>query len=450
MTPELSHRSRIIALAAAGVLALAGCSAGSLGSSSGGGATGSSGGGSSSPTSITLLVDNGPATVGSAQQLVDDFTVKNPSIKISVQSRPGGADGDNLIKTRLATQTMDDVFLYNSGSLFQQIAPEKNLTPLTDESYMSDIDKSFTPQVSANKASYGVPFGTAFGGGVLYNKPIYAKLGLKVPKTWNDFIANSRKIKAAGIAPVIQTYQDTWTSQLLVLADFHNVAAVQPDFADKYTHNKVKYATDPVADDGFQHLQQIHDLGLENSNYASATNVMGLQMVATGKGAQYPMLSASISAIQQTTPDKVNDVGFFALPGSDAANYGMTTWFPAGLYVPKTTTGAKLAAVKKFLAFVASPAGCGSFNKSSTPTGPYMIAGCTLPADVPTVTKDVQAYFTANQQSPALEFVSPVKGPNLEQICVQVGSGITSAQAGAAQYDEDVKKQAQQLGLQGW
>ena len=63
------------------------------------------------------------------------------------------------------------------------------------------------------------------GGGILYNVTIYNKLGLTVPTTWDEFMANSAKIKAAGVAPVIQTYGDTWTSQLFVLADFHNVAA---------------------------------------------------------------------------------------------------------------------------------------------------------------------------------------------------------------------------------
>ena len=43
----------------------------------------------------------------------------------------------------------------------------------------------------------------------------------------------------------------------------------------------------------------------------------------------------------------------------------------------------------------------------------------------------------------ALEFLSPIKGPNLEKILVQVGSGITSAQVGAELYDQDVKQQAQ-------
>ena len=63
---------------------------------------------------------------------------------------------------------------------------------------------------------------------------------------------------------------------------------------------------------------------------------------------------------------------------------------------------------------------------------------------------DIQKYFDAGNVTPALEVASPVKGPALEQICVQVGSGISSAAKGAQLYDEDVKKQAQQLNLPGW
>jgi raffinose/stachyose/melibiose transport system substrate-binding protein len=434
--------TRRAAVAAAAVLPLllSACSAGSLGSSSGDG----------SATTIKLLVDNAPDNLQSATQLAKDFEAKNPKIKVSVETRPGGADGDNLIKTRLQTGSMSDLFVYNVGSLFQQIDPAKNLTPLTQDAYVKNLDKSFVGQVTADSQTYGVPLGSALGGGVLYNKKVYARLGLTVPKTWADFLANSEKIKAAGVAPVIQTYQETWTSQLFVLGDFHNVAAAEPAFAQNYTGNKAKFASDPNALKGFEHLAQIHDLKLQNADYASATLTKGLQMLATGKGAQYPMLSTVISGIKASNPDQLNDIGFFALPGDDASTGGLTAWFPNALYVPKTTTGAKLDAVKKLLAFAASPAGCAAQAKASTPTGPYLVKGCTLPADVPTITKDVAAYFSADAQSPALEFLSPVKGPSLDQICVQVGSGISGAKTGAAQYDKDVEKQAQQLGLSGW
>jgi raffinose/stachyose/melibiose transport system substrate-binding protein len=79
-----------------------------------------------------------------------------------------------------------------------------------------------------------------------------------------------------------------------------------------------------------------------------------------------------------------------------------------------------------------------------------MVANCPLPDDVPPSVKDLLTYFDAGTIAPALEFVSPVKGPSLEQISVEVGLGSRSAAEGAALYDEDVKKQAQQLGLAGW
>ena len=79
-----------------------------------------------------------------------------------------------------------------------------------------------------------------------------------------------------------------------------------------------------------------------------------------------------------------------------------------------------------------------------------MVKGCTLPSGLPAAVNDLQKFFDDGNVSPALEFLSPIKGPNLEKITVEVGSGITSAADGAKRYDDDVKKQAQQLGLAGW
>ena len=89
-------------------------------------------------------------------------------------------------------------------------------------------------------------------------------------------------------------------------------------------------------------------------------------------------------------------------------------------------------------------------SRGGAAAGPVPLEGCKLPTDVSQVAKDTQAYFESGKASPALEFVSPVKGPALEQICVQVGTGQVTGKEGAELYDEDVKKQAQQLGLPGW
>ncbi|MBN9363689.1 MULTISPECIES: ABC transporter substrate-binding protein [unclassified Devosia] len=399
---------------------------------------------------LTFLFDNAPSTVAMAEALATAFEAKNPNIEIETESRPGGADGDNLIKTRLATSEMSDVFLYNSGSLFQAINPTQNLVDLSAEPFQANVIDSFKTVVTGTDGKvYGAPIGTAMGGGIFYNIPIYKELGLTPPKSWAEFMANNEKIKAAGKTAVIQTFGATWTSQLFVLGDFYNVLAADPNFATDYTAGKAKYASTPAALKGFERQEEVFKAGLLNEDFAAATFEDGVTKVATGEGAHYPMLSFAVANIKELAPENINDVGFFAIPGDDAAKNGLTTWMPAGLYIPKTTKHE--AEAKQFIAFVASVEGCDIQTQSAGATGPYLVKGCTLPADVPPAVADLLPYFQEGGHSaPALEFLSPIKGPALEQITVEVGSGIRDAASGAALYDEDVKKQAQQLGLPGW
>jgi raffinose/stachyose/melibiose transport system substrate-binding protein len=399
---------------------------------------------------ITYLVDNGPDTIATTEQQVADFESANPDINIEWESRPGGAEGDNIVKTRLATGEMADVFIYNSGSLFQALNPAQNLIDLTNEPWQATVLDSFKPTVTAPDGTLrGGPAGTAMGGGILYNKKTYEELGLAVPKSWAEFMSNNEKIKAAGKDPVIQTFGTTWTSQLFVLGDFFNVQAAVPSFADDYTANKAKYATTPAAMKGFERQAEIFNAGYLNEDFAAATFEEGVVKVATGEGAHYPMLTFAISAIQQLAPENLNDVGFFAIPGDDAASNGVTVWMPGGVYIPNTVSN--LDAAKRFVAFLVSPEGCASQMKAVGASGPFVVEGCPLPETVPPAVADLQTYF--NQEgttAPALEFVSPIKGPSLEQITVEVGSGIRQPADAAALYDEDVRKQAQQLGIAGW
>ncbi|HWU60016.1 MAG TPA: ABC transporter substrate-binding protein [Microbacteriaceae bacterium] len=409
------------------------------------------GGDSGGKVTITFLTQNNAPNPKTAKDLIAAFEKANPNITVKLDTQPAGTEGDNLMKTKLSTGSMDDVFSYNSGSLLDALHPDTQLVDLSDQSWVKDLTKDFKAVVSTDKGLYGAPLGTSQGGAVMYNKKVYEKLGLSMPTSWSEFMANSEKIKSSdpGVAPIIQTYGDTWTSQLFVLGDFANVLKADPNWAKDYTANKVKYV-DPPALEGFQHQEDAFKADLFNKDYASITNVQGLKMLADGTGAQYPMLTGTIATIQQNQPDKVNDVGVFALPADNASDTQLTVWQPGALYIAKTTTGDKLAAAKKFVAFANSSAGCDVQNKDLLPSGPYVTSACKLPSNVPALITDMDKYFKSGKTAPALEFLSPIKGPNLENITVQVGSGISTAKQGAALYDQDVKKQAQQLGLKGW
>ncbi|MBM7049197.1 ABC transporter substrate-binding protein [Rhizobium lusitanum] len=399
-------------------------------------------------TTVSFLIDNGPDTLVSAEALVAAYAKKQPDVTIEIDQRPGGGEGDNTIKTRLATGEMADIFLYNAGSLFQVLKPTQTLTAITGLPSLANVSETFKSVSSADGKPYGVPFGTTMVGGIFYNKKIYQELGLSVPKTWAEFMANNEKIKAAGKVAVVQTYKDSWSSQILLLSDFYNLQASVPNFAVEYTANKAKYATTPAALKGFERLKDIHDAGVLNEDFGAASYDDGLNMLADGEAAHYPMLSLAIGALKQNRPESLADIGFFAQPSDDAATNGLTVWMPPGLYIPASSKHIEEA--KKFLDFVASVEGCKVLMSVNTVQGPSLIKGCDLPADVPAAVTDMLPYFDAGKTVPALEYLSPIKGPNLQQITVEVGSGMRQPADAAALYDDDVRKQAQQLGLPNW
>lgn len=398
---------------------------------------------------LSVLIDTNPETIASFDAVSKAYMAKHPDVTFDVEQRTGGSEGDNIIKTRLATGEMADIFQYNSGSLFQALKPQETMADLSDLPSEAGILDTFKKVVTAPDGHVrGIPFGPAMGGGIFYNRKIYAELGLTPPKTWAEFMSNNEKIKAAGKVAIAQTYGTTWTSQLFVLADFYNVQAEIPNFATDYTANKIKYANTPAALAGFSHLEEVAKAGLFNPDFGAATFDDGMRMVATGEAAHYPMLTFGIGNVQQNFPDKLKDLGFFAQPGTDAAKNGLTVWMPAALYVSSKSENVEEA--KKFLDFVASKEACDLMAKA-VPSGPYLVEGCELPKDIPPVVADMLPYFGKDGKTgPALEFLSPVKGPALEQITVEVGTGIRSAKDAAALYDQDVEKQAKQLGLPNW
>lgn len=420
----------------------------SAGASSGAPAQGTPSASSAEKVTLSLLVDNTQESVTTAQALIDAFQKKHPNITIELETRPGGSEGDNFVKTRLATGDMNDIFFYNSGSLMQALNPEQNMVDLTNEPFMADVIDSFKPTVTFNGKIYGAPQGSAMGGGWLYNKKIYEQLGLSVPKTWAELMENGEKIKAAGITPVIGSFKDTWTSQLIVLADYYNVQAEYPNFAEDYTANKAKFATTPAALRSFEKLQEVHDRGFLNKDVMATTYDAAIKMLVEGKGAHYPMLTFALPVIEQNYPDKLNDIGFFAQPSDSPDIHGLTVWMPGGAYIYKNSKHIEEA--KQFVAFIASKEGTEVYASVRKPYGPWAIKGASLPDDVPQAVKDMLPYFESGKTAPALEFLSPVKGPNLEHITVEVGAGMKTAKEGAETYDKDVEKQAQQLGLPGW
>ncbi len=86
--------------------------------------TPATGGAAGEEVTLTVLVGDDGAAVATAEGLAEAYTALHPNVTFDIETRPGGAEGDNLVKTRLATGEMSDIFCYNSGSLLQALNPD--------------------------------------------------------------------------------------------------------------------------------------------------------------------------------------------------------------------------------------------------------------------------------------------------------------------------------------
>ncbi len=395
---------------------------------------------------LTFLID-GTKKMDGVYAVAEEIE-KRFNIKTEFEVRPSGTEGDNLVKTRLATREMTDLMWYNSGSLFKALNPEEYFVDLSNEDFINRIEESFLDAVSVGDKVFGVPGQSSMGGGWLYNKKIYEELGLSIPKTWEELMENNRIIKEAGIIPVIATFKDTWTAQIVLLADYYNVHSELPSFAEDYTNNKAKFADTPIARRGFEKLQELYENDFMNDEVNATSYDDGLRMLAEGQAVHYPMLTQALSAINEMYPEVMDDIGIFGQPGDNPENHGITLWMPSAIYISKDSEN--IEAAKKWLEFFVSEDGMQIYMENMVAEGPYMIKGIELPEDSFVAVKEMQQYLDEGKVAPALEFLSPLKGPSLEQIMVEVGLGFISAAEGAEKYDKDVEKQAQQLGLEGW
>ena len=393
-------------------------------------------------TEISLLIDTDVTIAGF--EAVASAAEEKIGIKVNVETRPGGADGDNIVKTRLASGDMADLCLYNSGALLNALNPEEYFMDLSGEEFVSRIDDNYKTAVSVNDKVFGVPYQSSQAEGIVYSKPMYEKYNLEIPKTWDEFLANCDVLKENGETAILGTFADSWTAQVPFLGDAYNLEQSDPEFATKFDAGEVKWATSPAALRSFEKLADTTPY--YNTDYLATTYDDGCDIMANGEAGHWFILSQALSNIYELYNDQVNDLGVFAVPGDSAEDNGITLWYPAALYGNKNSD--KQEAILKFMEFYVSDEALDVYTEAVLPDGPYCIKGYEMPDTAyDAVANDIQAYFESGKNAPALEYISQVKGADCPAICQELGSGQTTAKEAAEKYDKDCAKQATQLGL---
>lgn len=283
------------------------------------------------------------------EQFIDTFEAANPGITVKFETFEA-ANYNTILSTALAGGTGPDVMMVRAYGGLENVAAAGYLEPLSFETVPALAD--FAPaalaaeSVRADGVVYAVPFASQTQL-VIYNKAIFDANGLEEPKSWDELVALSQKLKDAGVFPFANGTATAWQNETVTFGlgsslmgkDFYNgLMSGETDFTDERFTGALAAVADVAAKyfpDGF--------IGLD---YPSAQ-----QLFASGMAGMFIGGSYELANFKGQNPDI--ELGVFAAPGKRAEDEKLVGLYFDGGYAANAAGANKEASIK-FLNYLAS------------------------------------------------------------------------------------------------
>lgn len=265
----------------------------------------------------------------------------------------------NVLTTKLNSGEATDIFGGQSGKTDLQVLynVEENAVDLTDEEWTQRMDPLSLEMVSLNGRVYGAEIWDIVASNyfiMVYNKNIFADMGLSAPGSYEDFKAACQTIldSDTGIVPIYQPISDGWHHVLWFPMIGPRFEEANPGLADQLNANEMTFADVPIMADALAQLQELYDMGCFGDNALSDGYSDTDAKLASGEYAMsLTTLTAPVS-IESQYDVPADTFGFFPIPLADNL---LAPAHPAGPSKFIYSGSEHIEEAKQYLAFLMEP-----------------------------------------------------------------------------------------------
>ncbi len=293
--------------------------------------------------------------VNQLKEMTEMFSKSHPNISIDLEIVPN--DSMTVLKTRMSSGQAPDIIQLQSYANVKEFAQSGWLLDLTNEPVLAKVVPSTKNSVTlpSNGKIYALPMDVA-GIGIIYNKDIFKRYGLKPPKTFNELKSVCATLKKNKVTPFASMFKANWSlGHFLSMA--HTTLAA-PKIKDwnawikQMDQGKASYA-DPV---DVKKLFQLLDFYKANSDPKAAEFDWNEQQATFAKGESAMMVQGlwSYGAAISTNPKL--KCGFIPFPCTN--NVKDTKLFAdvdSTFALSATSSPEKIKAAKTFLEWLSTP-----------------------------------------------------------------------------------------------
>jgi raffinose/stachyose/melibiose transport system substrate-binding protein len=323
-------------------------------------------GGSGGKGNVTLTLTSITDAKVAWAPLIAAYKRAAPNVTIKASYAPTD-QLQTALRAQLGAGNAPDLFVdwpgNGSAMAVQQLAPTGLVADISDQSWIKGVPDGVKPLLGANGKTYmWSPGATPIG--IIYNKQVFNDVGITdVPTTWNELLADAKKIKAAGKTPFAVGNQTPWVTQLLPYAIAPSTAfAADPNLAQDMLDGKKSF-TNSDWHTVYDRYLDLYKQGLFNKSPNGTTYEQTQQLLGSGKAAMVVQVIAAMPPFLAAAKNQ-DDIGTFPFPAADSAD---ALKIPAGVDagIAASAKGKHLAEAKKFIEWLGRPENMASFSKAT-------------------------------------------------------------------------------------
>lgn len=271
------------------------------------------------------------------------FEKENPGIQVNFRPYKN-TEYDTILNTALQSGSGPDLYQlrpYNQTLISAGYAlPIDGVVP-----ELANFSKTALGGARGSKDAriYGVPYALNTTQ-IYYNKTIFAKYGLKEPRTWDELINIAKTLASKGITPFAQGTKDGWTLSLAHSVIGPNVYGGN-DFVDQFLDGKAKL-TDSKFVASIERFRELAPYFMKNYTGVPYTDTQ--TMFAMEQAAMFIGGSFEYGYFTGLNPNL--KLGVFPSPTDDGSPGIVSTW-TSGSYAgnSKTKHSAEVIAFLRFM-----------------------------------------------------------------------------------------------------
>lgn len=198
------------------------------------------------PETICLSVLAGQSTPDAGiEDMIDEKVAEIlPNVHLEWECVDWGDNFDAELNARFAAGDIPDIIIGKAQDVTYNYLTG-NIAPIAPE-LLKDIEDTAKDTVTIDGTAYGIPYNLWYQG-VIYNKKIFEKYGLNIPRTREELADIVDVLKANGIVPFAAHFQENWSAGNMTMQFMLNdIFAKDETWGDAFRSGRENYSDNEI------------------------------------------------------------------------------------------------------------------------------------------------------------------------------------------------------------